>query len=210
MMAAKAIVPLQPSDMAHVLYMLTFDPDEKVKETARKSAETLGDKILGVALRDEEMHPVVLDFYADALRSKDNYLQLIVLNNATGDETLAKIAVDCGAALAETVSQNQLRLLRTPLIIRNLCGNPNTSKATVDLACDFAIRSGLFMDDVPQMKEARLRIHGPDAVEAPQELEDTAEKLLEEEAASLIEADAPSRGGAPDELDPTGPENDSG
>jgi hypothetical protein len=38
MMGAKALVPMGPKEMATALYMLTFDVDAAVRETAVKSA----------------------------------------------------------------------------------------------------------------------------------------------------------------------------
>src|SRR5437763_13466264 len=68
MMGAKALVPMGPKEMATALFMLTFDADATVKETASKSAAGLPDRILSVALRDETMDPPVLDYYADLLK----------------------------------------------------------------------------------------------------------------------------------------------
>src|SRR3954465_13315924 len=64
MMGAKVLVPMGPKEMATALFMLTFDPDPVVRETAEKSAAGLPDRILSVALRDETAEPPVLGFYA--------------------------------------------------------------------------------------------------------------------------------------------------
>src|SRR5947208_2239994 len=71
MMGAKALVPMGPKEMSTALFMLTFDTDNAVRETATKSAAGLPDKILSVALRDETMDPPVLDYYATVFSSKD-------------------------------------------------------------------------------------------------------------------------------------------
>ena len=192
MMAAKALVPMQPADQAHVLFMLTFDPDEKVRAQARATAaDAKTKKVLQLALKEEDLDPHVLDFYGRILEGQDELLQLIVLNNTTADATISEIAYSCSAALAETISQNQLRYLRTQEILRNLCANTNPSKATIDLACDFAIRSGVVMDDVPAMFEARIRIHGADAPPPPPEELVTAEEVLAEQGDALVHDDAP-------------------
>ena len=39
----KALVPLSPPDMAGALFLLTFDPDAGVRETALKTASSLPD-----------------------------------------------------------------------------------------------------------------------------------------------------------------------
>src|SRR5919202_3498937 len=70
MMGAKALVPMGPKDMATALFMLTFDSDASVRETAAKSAAGLPDRILSVALRDESADPKVLGYFVDALAHK--------------------------------------------------------------------------------------------------------------------------------------------
>src|SRR2546428_14075579 len=75
MMGAKALVPMGPKDMATALFMLTFDADANVRETAAKSAAGLPDRMLSVALRDETIEPPVLDHYADVFGDKDEYVE---------------------------------------------------------------------------------------------------------------------------------------
>ena len=53
MMAAKALVPVGPSEMVGLLFMLTYDADPAVRETAQKTAASLADRILSSALRDQ-------------------------------------------------------------------------------------------------------------------------------------------------------------
>src|SRR5256884_8836477 len=70
MMGAKGLVPMGPKEMATALYMLTFDADPSVRETAVKNAAALPDRILSVALRDETMDAPVLDYTPAASRPR--------------------------------------------------------------------------------------------------------------------------------------------
>lgn len=180
MMAAKSLVPLSPSDMAGVLFMLTFDPDPAVRETAVKTSANLPDRILASALRDEGLHPPVLGFFLRTLASKDAYAEMLIINGSTPDEDVAAIASSVSVKTAELISQNQLRLLRHGDIIRQLALNPNVHASLIDGVCDFAVRSGLDLPDVPQMKEARIRLFGPEAAEQPVDPGPTADQVLEE------------------------------
>ena len=163
MMGAKAMVPMGPKDMVTALYMLSFDPDGAIREAAEKSATGLPDRILSVALRDETVDPPVLDYYATrALTGKDVYLEMVVLNPATPDETVRRVAATADEKIVEIVSQNQLRLLRYPDIVRALCDNKAARGSTIDSVCDFCVRSGLALDDLPQFKVAKKRILGVD------------------------------------------------
>src|SRR4051812_50155136 len=75
MMGAKALVPMAPKEMCTALFMLTFDADENVRQTAEKSASGLPDRILSVALRDETMDAVVLDSFATPPPGNPEYLE---------------------------------------------------------------------------------------------------------------------------------------
>jgi hypothetical protein len=180
MMAAKALVPLSPADMLGALFMLTFDPDPGVRDTAAKTAANLPDRF-SAGLRDEDVPPPVLGWFLRALRARDAYAEMLVLNASTPDDAIADVARDCGAKIAELIGQNQLRLLREVGILRGLCANPNARASLIDSVCDFAVRSGVVLEDVPQMQAARVRVLGPQAAAAPPpEPGPTAEELLQE------------------------------
>ena len=185
MMGAKALVPMGPKEMATALFMLTFDADAGVKETASKSAAALPDRILSVALRDETMDPPVLDYYADLLKSKDEYLEMLVLNAATPDTTVERITRAADEKIIEIVAQNQLRMLRHPDIVRALCGNAASRPSTVDNVCDFCVRSGLALEDLAQYRAARRRIHG-----GASEDEELAKKVAAEQEIAEQQAEA--------------------
>src|SRR3954468_11227000 len=65
MMAAKTLVPLSPPDMLGALFMLTFHPDAKVRETAAETAQKPPDKILATGLRDEDVPGPVLGYFLE-------------------------------------------------------------------------------------------------------------------------------------------------
>ncbi|RPH72190.1 MAG: hypothetical protein EHM78_04240 [Myxococcaceae bacterium] len=180
MMAAKALVPLPPPDMITALFLLTADADEKVRTTAAESASKLPDRILSSALRDEEVEPPVLGWFLDRMAELDVYAEMLVLNASTPDDALARAASHCGMRTAEIIAQNQLRLLRHEDIVRQLCLNPRCGPALIDGVCDFSVRSGLLLADVPQMRQARVRIFGPEAAEAPPDLGPTADEIIAE------------------------------
>ncbi|WP_233610349.1 hypothetical protein, partial [Corallococcus sp. AB049A] len=190
MMAAKSLVPLNPADMLGALYMLTFDPDAGVRETATKTSAGLPDRILGSALRDEGVQPVVLGYFLDLLKDKEAYAEMLVLNPETPDDAVSAVAATCSPKVAEIISQNQLRLLRKEDIVRNLCANPGVPASLVDSVCDFAVRSGLVLADVPAMQAARVRIYGPQAAAAPPDPGPTAEEVLQELGADAQAEDA--------------------
>jgi hypothetical protein len=178
MMAARAMVPLSNSDKATVLYMLTFDHDAGVRDAAAKTATTLPDVILASALRDESVKPPALGYFLRLLWEKDAYAEMLILNASTPDDAVAEVAHKCSLRCVEIIGQNQLRLLRHDDVVRQLCTNPNATPALIDGVCDFAVRSGLILADVPQMKEARVRLYGPEAAERPPDPGPTADEVI--------------------------------
>jgi hypothetical protein len=198
MMGAKAMVPMGPKEMVTALFMLGYDPEQNVRDTATKSAGGLPDRILSVALRDETVDAPVLDWFAGLLAGKDVYLEMLVLNAATPDTTVQRVAATGDEKIVEIIAQNQLRLLRHADIVRSLCGNPNARASTVDNVCDFCVRSGLALDDLPQFRAAKKRILGVDddakaeAIAAQQRADESrAESELEKMAAHVDTPDGP-------------------
>jgi hypothetical protein len=186
MMGAKGLVAAAaPADLVTLLFVLSFDGDEGVRATAVRSAAELNEKIWGTALRAEGVAGVVLDWLADRFAGRDPALELVLLNPQTLDATVARIAPTVSQPLCDIVRQNELRLLRCDDIIRGLCRNPNALASTVDGACDFCVRNGLTLLDVPQLVEAHKRVHGVDPTARAEE--ETAEKLMAEYAAELAE-----------------------
>jgi hypothetical protein len=122
--------------------------------------------------------------------AQDVYAEMLVLNSCTPDESIARAASHCGVRTAEIIAQNQLRLLRHEDIVRQLCLNPGCGRALIDSVCDFCVRSGLVLADVPQIRAARVRIFGPQAAEAPPDLGPTADEVIEE-FAELADENAP-------------------
>jgi len=179
-MAAKTLVPLSPSDMIGALFMLTFDPDDGVRETAAKTAAELPDRILSTALRDEGTPPPVLGYFLDLLADTSVYAEMLILNASTPDDAVARVAARGSSRIAEIVAQNQLRLLRHEEIVRQLCHNPSASRALIDGVCDFAVRSGLMLLDLPQMNAARVRVFGPEALTKPPDPGPTADEIMRE------------------------------
>ncbi|GAC1602225.1 MAG: hypothetical protein NVS4B10_14350 [Myxococcales bacterium] len=160
MMGAKGLVPMAPKEMATALFMLTFDADAAVRETAAKTAAALPDRILSVALCDELLDGRVLDWFAVAVAARVEYLEMIVLNAGSSDETIARIAATAPDRVTEIIAQNQLRILRHDGIVRALAGNPATRPSSLDNVTDFCVRSGLILSDLPAFRDARRRVLG--------------------------------------------------
>lgn len=166
MMAAKGLVPLGPSDLLTVLYQLAHDPDGQVARAAGEKAASLPDNIVGGALQGP-LDPRVLDFYCDRLMASEAFLQTIVLNGNTADETIARLAKRSSESLSEVIATNEQRLLRRPEIIEALYHNRQARMSTVNRAIELAVRNGIVLDGIAAFKEVAAAIQGELIVEEP-------------------------------------------
>jgi hypothetical protein len=200
MMGAKGLVPaVAPLDLVTLLFMLTFDPDEPVRTTAARTAEGLPEKIFGVALRSDALKGEVLDWLAERFAAHEKALELVLLNVATLDATVARLAGKVSQPLAEIIRQNELRLLRHDEIVRQLCQNPHALASTIDGACEFCVRNGLTLLDVPALVAAYQRVHGVDPRAKPREEETAAQLMADYERELAVDAPPELRAETPEE-----------
>ncbi len=135
-MAAGGALPLEPIELASVLFALLHDPDDQVKQRAQKSLEELPETLLETVLKGDT-HPVVLSFFAKLKREDETTCEWIALNAATDDATVAFLAALPFRRVVDIVSQNQERLMRCEAIVEALGENPLTGRAAIERILDF-------------------------------------------------------------------------
>ena len=135
-MAARGALPLEPMELATVLFVLSSDPETEVKETARRSLEGLPDHVLGIVLQGPA-HPALLSFMAQIHKENEARCETIALNNATDDATIAWLATLPHNRVVDIISQNQERMLRHEGIVDALGSNPLTGRAVIERILSF-------------------------------------------------------------------------
>jgi hypothetical protein len=186
LMAARGMVPMGPMDMVTVLCSLRYDDDEKIAQSAEKSLLELPVRIVQGALK-ESLHPLVLDLVARAFPDNESFLETILLNRETPDETFAFLAVKVSERPLTIIIENQVRLLRHKEIVQAVLGNPALLKSQSDRLMDFAVRTGMSLKGLAAFEEAKQRIAGAprDTVEekriAKVVVESLPEDMLKEE-----------------------------
>jgi hypothetical protein len=135
-LAAKGALPLEPIELATVLFVLANDPDAEVKETARRSLERLPDGVAKTVLSGAT-HPAVLGFLAHVYKDDPARMEALALNAQADDDTAAFLATLPHPRVIEIVANNQTRLLRAPQIADALGENPLTGRATIDRILSF-------------------------------------------------------------------------
>jgi hypothetical protein len=160
LMAARGMAPIpDPGDLITALYQLALDAEAPIREAAAKSAAELPDNILSGGLA-APVDPRVLDFFAGRVRKREAMIQVIVLNGATADETIADLAGRIGQQLADLIAQNEQRLLRHPAIIGALYTNPRARMSTVDRAVELAVRNQIKVPGIPAWDEVTKAVLG--------------------------------------------------
>lgn len=135
-MAARGALPLEPVELATVLFVLANDPDAGVKDTARKSLEDLPEHVLGTVLSGPA-HPALLSFLARVHKENESCCEAIALNPATDDTTIVWLATLPQSRVVDIISQNQERMMRCEEIVDALGANPLTGRAVIERILTF-------------------------------------------------------------------------
>ena len=135
-MAARGALPLEPLELSTVLFVLCSDSDPEVKDSARRSLETLPDHVLGIVLQGD-VHPALLSLMAQMHKENEAHCQAIALNAATDDGTIAWLATLPHSRVVDIISQNQERMLRHEEIVDALGANPLTGRAVIERILSF-------------------------------------------------------------------------
>lgn len=129
--AARGALPLEPSDLAHVLFALAHDPDGEVGPTARTSLKELPQGILTSVLSGP-VHPALLAHLAHVHRNDESICRALALHADADDPTLAFLAGLPHRHVVDIISQKQEQLLRSEEIVEALGANPLTGRAVID------------------------------------------------------------------------------
>jgi len=130
-MAARGALPLEPVELATVLFALLHDPDGEVKEQAKESLAGLPEAIC-FAVLDGPAHPALLSHLAHVHRESAEHTERLALNPATSDDTIAFLASLPQRRVIDIVANNQERLLRCEAIVDALGSNSLTGRAQIE------------------------------------------------------------------------------
>lgn len=191
MMGARAMVPMGPKDMVHVLYAGIFDPEPKIAALARKSFKGLDDRLLGGLLGDATVASPVLGYLAKVHVNDEAKMEKLLLNRATPDAAFSYAAENAEhASTLGMVAGNQERTLRCHDIIRGLRKNPKALRSDLDRAIDFLVREGVFLEDVPEFEDSFVRLGKSEMLEVLKKVEMPDEVLTPEQKAAAAKLGA--------------------
>jgi hypothetical protein len=153
MMAARGMLPAPPEQMVKVLYQLHFDSDQKVAGAAKDSLADMPPNVLGPAIQNAD-HAGLLDWVGTVRADSSEIGTIVVRNQATDDQTVARLAEKADSQLADVIATNQVRILRTPKIIEGLYKNTAVSSATIDSLIELAQRNNVELKGLPGLSDA--------------------------------------------------------
>ena len=193
-MAARGALPLEPIELATVLFVLANDPDAGVKDTARESLAALPERVLSPVLSGPT-HPAILSHLAHVHGGDEARCEVIALNPQTEDRTIAWLATRPHPRVVDIISQNQERMLRSEEIVEALGANPLTGRAMIERILGFLgieereVVEDEVLDDAAA-EAAVLEMLGRDAEDLARRLtrESTDEEATEEVEMSLYAA----------------------
>lgn len=135
-MAARGALPLEPIELATVLFALIHDPDAEVKARASESLEQLPEPV-AFSVLEGRTHPAVLSHLANVHRESESHCEKVALNPETDDSTIAFLAALPLRRVIDIISNNQERLLRCEEIVEALGSNPLTGRAVIERILTF-------------------------------------------------------------------------
>lgn len=150
MMAARGTAPLaNPIDLVSVMYQLCLDGDEKISGSAKGSAKGLPQNILAGALAGPGLDPRVIDYFILRADCRAELVEVVVLNQETADETIARLAANADQKQVDLIATNESRILRHPEIIASLYKNAKARMSTVDRVVELAVRNEIKVPGIP-------------------------------------------------------------
>lgn len=137
MAVAKGLLPITPEVFVTLLYVLTDDPAQVIKEAAHQTLMGLPENTVHGAI-NRRTHPKVLEYLAQH-RRHDWELMIKVFSMATGNDRTARLIAQAARdpQLIDAIVSNHERLLITPLVYLDIQDNKNFSLAQVDRARTF-------------------------------------------------------------------------
>ena len=151
-MAARGMVPVPPAIQVRMLYQVYLHGDEGVRTAASETLKGMPEAVLE-GIVGQELPAVVLDWFAHQFGDRPTILERMLRNRFIDDDTTQYLASHASEDVAETIAQNERRLLRAPGIIEALYFNEHTRMSTADRIIELAARNGLRLTKIPMFDE---------------------------------------------------------
>ena len=126
--AARGALPLADKDFLTVLFFLCRSSDAEIVKTAVKTLREMPTTILIQILKDDLLHPQLLDLLVRARLSDDELMELIIMHPSTMLNAHLYLARKASARVLERLAGYQTLLSRHPELVDAILANPSAEK----------------------------------------------------------------------------------
>jgi len=126
--AARGALPLAGKDLLTVLFFLCRSSDVEIKKAAVKTVREIPETILTLVLKDNALHPQLLDLLVRARMTDAELMGLIVMHPATTLKTLLFLAGKASSVVLERLAGHQNLLYQYPELVEAIIANPAAEK----------------------------------------------------------------------------------
>ena len=173
--AARGTLALELPEWITVLFLLSQEPDDEIRESACKRIRGIPQEKAMKAL-DYGLAPPVMDLLAREHPEDEALLQQIADRPEVADETLAFLATLPNKTILESVSRQSDRVIRSPAILESLGSNPLSSRTMVDkLLFLFGVERRLMTKAEGAEEPQPEPVAPPDTSDLPSELTEDVE-----------------------------------
>lgn len=126
--AARGALPLAGKDFLTVLFFLCRSGDAEIAKSAVKTLREMPGTILAQVLRDESLHPQLLDLLVRARMSDDELMGAVIMHPATTLNALLYLARKASAGVLERLAGYQKLISQYPELVESIIANPAAEK----------------------------------------------------------------------------------
>jgi len=145
LMIAKSIIPLPPAELGLTIYCLMADENTAVAAAAEDAFDELPTGIVrnmaSMNLPTPVLDYIMRNYYDEEDESR--ILEAVVLNMATGRETLTSLIHVAPLKILEMISNNQNRLIREPGLVFEFAAGRSTTMGLLARILEFARRQNI-------------------------------------------------------------------
>jgi hypothetical protein len=126
--AARGALPLAGKDLLTVLFFLCRSSDVEIKKSAVKTLREVPATILGPVLKDETLHPQLLELMVRARMSDAELMGAVIMHPATTLKALLYLAEKASNDVLERLAGHQNLLYQNPDLVEAIIANPAAEK----------------------------------------------------------------------------------
>jgi len=127
--AARGALPLAGKDLMTALFFLCRSSDAEIKKAAVRTLREVPETILTPVLKDESLHPQLLDLLVRARMSDADLMGAVIMHPATAPKTCLYLAGKASSAVLDRLAGHQNLLYQHPELVEAIIANPAAEKA---------------------------------------------------------------------------------